>query len=83
MFATEKTNFSLQSQIKKLFGFRANHAQYDSTGELVKHEHVSGRDTPVLLDEPQSEGTDPQLHLEWLVLQPPRDQHGDNGENLQ
>ncbi len=36
-----------------------------------------------LLGEPESEGTDSQLHLGWLVLQPPHDQNGDNGENLQ
>jgi len=63
--------------------FKAIHAQYDSTGELLKLEADSGRDTLVLLDEPESEGTDPQLHLGGLVLQLPGDQHGDNGENLQ
>ncbi len=44
MFATDKTNFNLLSQILKLFGFRANHAQYDSRGELLKLEHDSGRE---------------------------------------
>jgi hypothetical protein len=63
--------------------FKAIHAQYDSTGELLKLEADSGRDTLVLLDEPENEGTDPQLHLGGLVLQLPGDQYGDNGENLQ
>jgi hypothetical protein len=46
--------------------FKAIHAQYDSTGELLTLEPDSGRDTLVLLDEPENEGTNPQLHLEGL-----------------
>jgi hypothetical protein len=49
--------------------FKAIHAQYDSTGELLVLEPDSGRDTLVVLDEPESEGTNPQLHLGGLVLQ--------------
>jgi hypothetical protein len=49
-------------------------SQYDSTGEFLTLEPDSGRDTLVLLDEPESEGTNPQLHLGGLVLQLPGDQ---------
>jgi hypothetical protein len=49
-------------------------SHYDSKGEFLTLEPNSGRDTLVLLDEPESEGTNPQLHLGGLVLQLPGDQ---------
>ncbi len=78
-----KSIWVCSSKFKNSLEFKAIHAQYDSTGELLTLEPDSGRDRLVLLDEPESEGTDPQLHLGGLVLQPPHDQNGDDGENLQ
>ncbi|CAK9258326.1 unnamed protein product [Sphagnum jensenii] len=84
--ATKKTEFKFTVPNNKVraFGFRAIHAQYDSTGELISFVHNEG--SPIGLqrrDPPVSMNSDPRLDFGGLFLKPPGDIQDDNGEDLE
>jgi hypothetical protein len=84
--ATKKTEFKFTVPNNKVrtFGFRAIHAQYDSTGDLSSFVHKE--ESPIGLQRRAaivSENSNPRLDFEGLFLKPPGDIQDDNGEDLE
>jgi len=86
MSATKETLFECTVPDNKVraFGFRAIHAQYDSTGEFFSFVHVEkGSAIPTVRGEQQSENIDPRRDLVGLFLKPPAEMQDDNGDDIE
>ncbi|CAK9855501.1 unnamed protein product [Sphagnum jensenii] len=84
MSATNETlvEYTVPDNKVRAFGFRAIHAQYDSTGEFVSFRHVEEALLTVR-GEHKSENIDPRLDLGGLFLKPPADMQDDNGDDIE